>query len=62
MFIKNIGEAVSMADRVIVLSNRPSIIKNIYNTSFNKLPSINRKDENFNELCTKIWKDIETNV
>ena len=42
----NIEEAASMADRIIVLSDRPSIIKNIYKTNFNELPSINRKNEN----------------
>ena len=42
----NIEEAVSIADRIIVLSDRPSIIKNIYKTNFNNLPSLNRKEEN----------------
>lgn len=58
----NIEEAVSIADRIIVLSDRPSIIKNIYKTNFNNLPSINRKEENFNQLCTQIWKDIDIHV
>ena len=47
MITHNIEEAASMADRVIVLSDRPSIIKNIYKTNFNELPSINRKNKNF---------------
>lgn len=58
----NIEEAVSIADRIIVLSDRPSIIKNIYKTNFNNLPSLNRKEENFNQLCTQIWKDIDIHV
>lgn len=58
----NIEEAVSIADRIIVLSDRPSIIKNIYKTNFNNLPSLNRKEENFNKLCTQIWKDIDIHV
>lgn len=58
----NIEEAASMADRVIVLSDRPSIIKNIYKTNFNELPSINRKNKDFNHLCTQIWKDIDIHV
>lgn len=62
MITHNIEEAVSMADRIIVLSDRPSIIKKIYSTNFNELPSINRKDERFNDLCTKIWKEIDAHV
>ena len=62
MITHNIEEAASMADRVIVLSDRPSIIKNIYKTNFNELPSINRKNKNFNNLCTQIWKDIDIHV
>ena len=30
MFIKLLAEAVSMSDRVIVLTKRPAIVKNIY--------------------------------
>lgn len=62
MITHNIEEAASMADRIIVLSDRPSIIKNIYTTNFNELPSINRKNKNFNNLCTEIWKDIDVHV
>lgn len=62
MITHNIEEAASMANRVIVLSDRPSIIKNIYKTNFNELPSINRKNKNFNNLCTQIWKDIDIHV
>jgi len=62
MITHNIEEAASMADRVIVLSNRPSIIKNIYKTNINNIPSENRKDKTFNDLCNKIWKDIDNHV
>ena len=64
MITHNIEEAVSMADKVIVLSDRPSIIKNIYNIDFvNKsIPSQNRKNINFMDYCEKIWKDIDINV
>lgn len=62
MITHNIEEAASMADRIIVLSDRPSVIKNIYTTNLKDLPSINRKDKNFNELCNQIWKDIDVHV
>ncbi|MDD3453810.1 MAG: ABC transporter ATP-binding protein [Bacilli bacterium] len=60
----NIEEAVALADNIIVLSNRPSKIKNIYTINlFDKsIPSINRRDKNFNYYCDLIWKDIDFNV
>ena len=51
MFIRLVGEAIAMADKVVVLSNRPATIKNIYEiTMENKgLPSENRKNSIFNK-------------
>ena len=50
----DISEAISMADKVVVLSNRPSIVKKIYDIKMDKkgLPSENRKNE-------KLWKDLD---
>ena len=62
MITHNIEEAASMADKVIVLSNRPSIIKNVYETNINDTPSENRKSKTFNDLCNLIWKDIDNHV
>lgn len=62
MITHNIEEAASMADKVIVLSNRPSIIKNVYETNINDIPSENRKSKTFNDLCNLIWKDIDNHV
>lgn len=57
----DISEAISMADRVIVLSKRPSHIKNIYNISLNKKtdPIQNRNDENFSKFYNLILKDLD---
>lgn len=57
----DIAEAISMADRVIVLTKRPSKIKNIYNITFaNKsTPIENRKLKEFPYYYDKIWKDID---
>ena len=43
----NIIEAISMCDKVIVLTNRPSKIKNIYNIKLDNIdtPINNRKDK-----------------
>lgn len=63
MVTHNLLEAISMSDKVIVLSKRPGKIKNIYEIKLeNKsLPSENRKDKYFNYYHDLIWKDIDFN-
>lgn len=60
----DLSEAISMADRVIVLTNRPSKIKNIYEIKLtNKsAPIQNRKAKEFAYYYDKIWKDIDYHV
>ena len=60
----DLSEAISMADRVIVLTNRPSKIKNIYEIKLtNKSSPIqNRKAKEFAYYYDKIWKDIDYHV
>ena len=60
MVTHDIGEAISMADRVIVLSNGPAVIKNIYNIELDNkdLPTINRKNSMFNNYYDLIWNDL----
>jgi len=64
MVTHDLAEAISMADRVIVLSKRPSTIKNIYEINFNNrvLPSEIRKTKQFFDYYDLIWKDIDKNV
>ena len=64
MVTHDIAEAVSMSDKVIVLTNRPSKIKNIYTIDLiNKSnPINNRKDPKFNYYYETIWKDIDFHV
>lgn len=64
MVTHDIAEAISMCDKVIVLSNRPATIKNIYEIKLeNKgTPLENRKDKRFNYYYDAIWKDIDFNV
>ncbi len=60
MVTHDLAEAISISDRVIVLSNRPCIIKNIYKIKRDKngTPIENRKDKNFAYYYDLIWKDL----
>lgn len=58
----DISEAISIADKVIVLSSRPSKIKNIYNitltTNSDRTPYESRKAKEFKEYFDAIWKEL----
>lgn len=60
----DIGEAIAISNKVIVLSKRPAVIKNIYDIKLNnpKNPILNRKDPKFNEYFDIIWKELEEYV
>ncbi len=57
----DIAEAISMSDRVIVLSSRPATVKSIYeiNLTDKKNPIHNRKCLEFNDYYEKIWRDLD---
>ena len=56
----DVEEAVSLANKVIVLSDRPSKIINIYDINYDKKgnPIENRLKEEFNMYCNLILKDF----
>ncbi len=64
MVTHDLAEAISMADRIIVLSKRPCVIKNIYeiNLSNKSTPIENRKAKEFSYYYDLIWKDIDFHV
>ena len=64
MVTHDIAEAISMADRVIVLSERPCDIKNIYkiDLSNRSTPIENRKAKEFAKYYDSIWKDLDFHV
>lgn len=64
MITHDLAEAISLSDKIIVLSKRPSKIKNIYNIELtNKsTPIENRKAKEFATYYDKIWKDIDYHV
>ena len=57
----DIAECVSFCDRIVVLSKRPAIVKNIYDIKLSNptTPSNNRKDELFNYYYDLIWSDLD---
>jgi len=64
MVTHDIAEAISMADKVIVLSERPCNIKNIYDIKLSNrsTPIENRKAKEFSEYYDLIWKDLDFHV
>ena len=64
MVTHDLAEAISMSDKVVVLTDRPSKIKSIYeiNLSNKSTPIENRKCKEFPEYYDKIWKDIDFHV
>lgn len=59
-----LGEAISLSDKIIVLSKRPARIKSIHEINFDKalLPTSRRRSDKFNSYYDKIWKEIDSNV
>ena len=61
----DISEAISMSERVIVLSKRPARIKNIYNIDFeipNRTPLNCRESPKFSRYFDCLWKELEVNA
>lgn len=62
MVTHDISEAISMSDRVIVLSQRPATVKNIYNIEFdieNRTPLNCRESPKFSKYFNLMWKELE---
>ena len=61
MITHDISEAISMADRIIILSHRPSTIKKELKIELtNKsTPIENRKCKEFPKYYEEIWKEID---
>lgn len=64
MVTHDLSEAISMSDRVIVLSKRPAVIKKIYEIKMTNqsTPIENRKCKEFAYYYDKIWKDLDFHV
>lgn len=60
----DISEAISMSDKIAVLSKRPATIKSIYTIdlkiSGERTPIISRSAENFKDYFNILWKEIDS--
>ena len=61
MITHDIAEAISMSDRVVVLTNRPAKVKKIYEIEMTDKsnPIDNRKCSEFGMYYDMIWKEID---
>ena len=64
MVTHDLAEAISLADRIVVLSSRPSKVKKIYDIklSCEDSPIKRRKAKEFSDYYESIWKDLDVNV
>lgn len=64
MVTHDLAEAISMSDRIIVLSKRPSKIKKIVDINYDsrKSPIENRKEKEFDTYYNHLWKELDINV
>ena len=64
MVTHDIAEAISMSDRIVVLSNRPAVVKKIYDIKLtNKsTPINNRKCKEFSKYYDAIWRDLDVHI
>lgn len=64
MVTHDISEAISISDKVIVLSKRPSNVKCIIDINFSKdnlTPFARRKEPEFREYFNTLWKELDEN-
>lgn len=61
MVTHDIAEAISMCDKVVILSKRPCNVKKIIDISYDKksIPSNNRKENKFSSYYDEIWREID---
>ena len=64
MVTHDLSEAISMSDKVILLTKRPACVKCIYNINLeNKSSPIkNRSCKNFSNYYEIIWRDLNEDI
>lgn len=61
MVTHDLAEAISLADKIVVLSKRPGKVKKIYdiNLTNKSNPIKNRKSKEFSTYYDQIWRDLD---
>ena len=63
MVTHDISQAISMSDKVIVLTKRPATIKKIYDIKIDeKSPLERRKTKEFSNYYEQIWRDLDVHI
>ena len=65
MVTNDISEAISMSDRVVVLTNRPGTVNKIHEIDFemeNRNPINCRESPKFSKYFDTIWKELDVHV
>ncbi len=65
MVTHDISEAISMSDRIVVLSERPATVKIIHTIDFemgNRNPLNVRESPKFSKYFDSIWKELDVNA
>lgn len=56
----DIAEALTLCNKIIVLTNRPSSIKKVYNINFEYSDLLSKREsKEFKKYYNQIWKDID---
>lgn len=58
MVTHDIPEAISMCDRVIVMTSRPAKVKNIHTVDIPSAPMLRRNDSRFSGYFNLLWNEI----
>lgn len=64
MVTHDLAEAISMSDRIVVMTKRPAQVKKIYKIEMEQKsnPINNRKAKEFNIYYDKIWRDLDVHL
>lgn len=65
MVTHDISEAISLSDKVIVISKRPATLKKIYDINLtvkNRTPLTSREAPEFKDYFNSIWKELDIHV
>lgn len=57
-----VSEAISMADRVVVLTHRPARIRSVHRIALEGSPMQRRRDAQFRDYFDRIWKELDVHV